>query len=165
MLWKRKKQIQLQQPWTFVSESSQQRYGDFPGGPMVRTWSFHGWGARVQSLVRKLRSHNPSREAKKKKGGLTGALRPQGHSARAAASVDKKGSVWAALGRRPLPRGLDASLGAPGSLSSGCPSCKVAYGSGPPALSSHKRSPFCAHRTPRPPHLQPAENPSHSPRL
>ena len=67
MLWKRKKQIQLQQPWTFVSESSQQRYGDFPGGPMVRTWSFHGWGARVQSLVRKLRSHNPSREAPKKR--------------------------------------------------------------------------------------------------
>ena len=63
MLWKRKKQIQLQQPWTFVSESSQQRCGDFPGGPMVRTWSFQGWGIRVQSLVRKLRSHNPSREA------------------------------------------------------------------------------------------------------
>ena len=62
---------------------------------MVRTWSFQGWGAQVQSLVRKLRSYNPCREAKKKKkGGLIVALWPQVHSAWAAASVDKKGSVW-----------------------------------------------------------------------
>ena len=123
---------------------------------MVRTWGFHSWGTRVKSLVRKLRSHNPHREAKKQKGGLTGALWPQGHSALAAASVDKKGSVWAAVGRRPLPRGLDASLGVLGSLSSGCPSCKVAHGSGPPALSSHRRSPFGT-----PPHPTSAPNTYH----
>ena len=30
---------------------------EFPGSPVVRTLSFHWQGARVQSLVRELRSH------------------------------------------------------------------------------------------------------------
>ena len=41
-------------------------YGEFPGGPVVRTQHFHrqgGFGAWVQSQVEELRSHKPHSEA------------------------------------------------------------------------------------------------------
>ena len=38
----------------------------FPGGPVVRTRCFHCPGARVQSLVRELKSHKLRGAAKKK---------------------------------------------------------------------------------------------------
>ena len=40
-------------------------FRDFPGGPVVRTLSFHCQGHRVQSLVRELRSHKPCGVGKK----------------------------------------------------------------------------------------------------
>ena len=40
---------------------------EFPGGPVVRTPSFHCWVPRVLSLVKELRSHKPWGSAKKKK--------------------------------------------------------------------------------------------------
>ena len=48
--------------WSFVSEE----LGKYPGGPMVKTLHFRCWGPRVQSLVRKLRSHTPRGAAKNK---------------------------------------------------------------------------------------------------
>ena len=40
------------------------RRGDFPGGPVVKSWCFHCRGAWVPCLVGKPRSHMPSSSAK-----------------------------------------------------------------------------------------------------
>ena len=51
--------------YTHSESKGEQR--EFPGGPVVRTPSFHCRGARVQSLVREPRSRMPHGVAKKKK--------------------------------------------------------------------------------------------------
>ena len=54
--------------WTmWVSECCAEQHREFPGGPVVRTLSFHCREFRVRSLVREFRSHKPYGTAKKKK--------------------------------------------------------------------------------------------------
>ena len=134
---------------------------------MVRTWSFHSWGTQVKSLVRKLRSQNPRREAKKtKRRADRCSVAPRPFCSGCSKCVQER----LCLGSR----GQETSPKRPGCFS-GCPALSElslpfleggSWFRSPSTLITQEKS--FLHPTPphpRHPHLSPAENPSHTPRL
>ena len=57
-LWRQLKEVPTSHSWDNLNINKNNCIGEFPGGPVIRTASFHCW-AQVQSLVRELRSRKP----------------------------------------------------------------------------------------------------------